>query len=186
MVRRNNVRAQMIQGAATLLASNGVQGTSFAEVLALTGAPRGSIYHHFPGGKDELVRAAITSIGDGVVALLDALDGTPEEVVGAFVDGWQMVLVGSHYRRGCAVAATTLEAADDPDLLATTASIFRSWRSALARALVRGGATVVDADDLAALCLVTVEGALVIGRAERDDRIFTAVRRQLVAATTGL
>jgi AcrR family transcriptional regulator len=183
MGQSNTVREQMIRGAATLLASNGVQGTSLAEVLALTGAPRGSIYHHFPGGKDEMVHAALTSIGDGVASLLDALDGTPAEVVGAFVDGWQTVLVGSDYRRGCAVAATTLDATDDPDLLAASASIFSSWRAALGRALQRGGMASEEADDFAALCLATVEGALVLGRAVRDDHIFTVVRRLLVACS---
>jgi AcrR family transcriptional regulator len=169
----------MIRGAGELLATNGLQGTSFAEVLAHTGAPRGSIYHHFPGGKDELVREAVTSIGEGVVALLDALDGSPTEVIDAFVEGWRSVLVGGDYRRGCAVAATSLESADAPQLLDLTAEVFRSWRTALSRALVRGGMTRRAADDLAAVSLAAVEGSLVLGRAERDDEIFAVTKRQL-------
>ncbi|HAM27085.1 MAG TPA: TetR/AcrR family transcriptional regulator, partial [Microbacteriaceae bacterium] len=45
----------MAEGAALLLAKHGLQGTSFSEVLELTGAPRGSVYHHFPNGKNQLI-----------------------------------------------------------------------------------------------------------------------------------
>ena len=65
---QGDVRTKMVKGAAGLLATKGVEGTSFAEVLAVTDAPRGSIYHHFPGGKSELVHAAldlVSSAGAG-------------------------------------------------------------------------------------------------------------------------
>ena len=58
-----DVRERMIEGAVRLLARHGLQATSFTEVLELTGAPRGSIYHHFPGGKDELISAAVDRAG---------------------------------------------------------------------------------------------------------------------------
>ncbi|HEX2576603.1 MAG TPA: TetR/AcrR family transcriptional regulator [Aquihabitans sp.] len=176
---RRDVRGEMIRGAAELLATQGLQRTSFSEVLAATGAPRGSIYHHFPSGKDELVRAAVVSVGDGVVALIDALDATPAQVVDAFVDGWRAVLVGSDHRRGCAVAATSIGADDAGPLLDVAAEVFRSWREALARALVRGGLGASDADDLALTCLAVVEGALVLGRATRSDEVFGVAGRQL-------
>ncbi|MFM9150088.1 MAG: TetR/AcrR family transcriptional regulator, partial [Solirubrobacterales bacterium] len=59
-------REKMIGGAASLLSQRGLQGTSFSEVLELTDTPRGSIYHHFPGGKDELVAEAIALLGSVV------------------------------------------------------------------------------------------------------------------------
>ena len=49
----------MVAGAARLLASRGLQATSFSEVLELTASPRGSVYHHFPQGKEQLVKAAL-------------------------------------------------------------------------------------------------------------------------------
>ena len=185
MVKRS-VREQMIRGAAELLATRGVQGTSFSDVLAHTGAPRGSIYHHFPGGKDELVRAAATSIGDGVAALLDAIDvGSPAEVVDAFVDGWRSVLVSGGFEQGCAVAATCLGSSDADEFRTLAGEIFESWQEALARAFVRSGTTVRHGHDVAAICLASVEGALVIGRAAHDDEIFDILKRQLrrLAAT---
>lgn len=170
----------MIRGAAELLSKSGVQGTSFADVLAHTGAPRGSIYHHFPGGKDELVRAAATSVGDGVVALLDAVDeSSPAAVIDVFVDGWRAVLVGGSYERGCAVAATCVGSSDADDLRVLSGEIFAAWNDALARALVRSGLSRPTAGELATMCLASVEGALILGRAAHDDRVFDVVKRQL-------
>ena len=65
----SDTRRKMVIGAAQLLAERGLQDTSFSQVLELTGAPRGSIYHHFPGGKDELVAAAIDLAGAHAVRL---------------------------------------------------------------------------------------------------------------------
>ena len=177
---KRDVREQMIRGAAELLASHGVQGTSFSEVLAHTGAPRGSIYHHFPGGKDELVQAAARSVGDGVTALLDSIDAaSPVEVVEAFVDGWRVVLVAGQFEQGCAVAASCLGSDADDDLRALSGEIFRTWHAALARALMRSGAGRCQAEDLATICIASVEGALIVGRAEQNDAAFDVLKRQL-------
>ena len=72
---RNEVRTKMVEGAVRLLAINGVEGTSFAEVLAATGAPRGSIYHHFPGGKTELLHAALDLASERGLATMEATRG---------------------------------------------------------------------------------------------------------------
>jgi len=179
MVKRN-VHDDMVRGAAELLAARGVQGTSFSEVIARTGAPRGSIYHHFPGGKDELVEAAIRSVGDGVTALLDSLDASsPAKLVDAFVDGWRAVLVTGDYERGCAVAASCLGSGASDELRNVVGEVFRSWHDALARAFVRSGAARRRAEDLATVCIASVEGALIIGRAEHDDAVFDVLKRQL-------
>lgn len=177
---KRSVREQMIEGAADLLARRGVQGTSFADVLAQTGAPRGSIYHHFPGGKDELVQAAARSVGEGVVALLDVVEASsPAKVVDVFVDGWRAVSVSGGFERGCAVAATCLGSGEDDAARRLAAEIFASWQAALSRAFVRSGATRRQADDLAVVCLAAVEGALVLGRAAHDDQVFVVLKRQL-------
>src|SRR5438046_8037109 len=114
----------MIENAATLLAMRGVQGTAFSDVLERSGAPRGSIYHHFPGGKDELVDAAIDLTGTRAIAALDAVEGQPPAAVTqAFVNLWRDVLARSSLRAGCAVLAVTV-AADSPDLLDHAGRIF--------------------------------------------------------------
>ncbi|HEX2819832.1 MAG TPA: TetR family transcriptional regulator [Streptosporangiaceae bacterium] len=85
-----SVREQMVDSAVILLAKHGVAGTSFTEVLAASGAPRGSIYHHFPGGKDELIAAAIEVADARAVALLRSLQGrSPAEIVDGFFAMWR-------------------------------------------------------------------------------------------------
>ena len=74
-----DTRARMVAGAARLLAQRGLQETSFSEVLELTGAPRGSIYHHFPLGKDQLVASAVDLAGAHAIALIDRSAGLAAE-----------------------------------------------------------------------------------------------------------
>src|SRR6478752_5058611 len=110
---RRNVRAEMVAGAARLLASKGLEGTSFAEVLAAVGAPRGSTYHHFPGGKTELVGAALDLARDQAMAVMEPMRGQPAAaVVRRFLSLWRQLLEVTDLRTGCAVLAVTV-AADD-------------------------------------------------------------------------
>src|SRR5271156_87216 len=78
---RGAVRARMVEGAVRLLAARGVEGTSFAEVLEATGSPRGSVYHHFPGGKPELLHAALDLASERGLAAMEAARGQPSAVV---------------------------------------------------------------------------------------------------------
>jgi TetR/AcrR family transcriptional repressor of lmrAB and yxaGH operons len=175
----------MIQGAIELLATHGVHGTSFALLIEATDAPRGSIYHHFPGGKAELVRDAVASIGATVAAIIDGLEvAKPEDVVGAFVEGWRSLFVGGNFDRGCAVAATSLGAGDDTGLRGAALEVFEAWTASLTHAFIRAGVHEDEAADYASLCIAVVEGALILGRAARKDEIFDVALRQLTALVT--
>jgi TetR/AcrR family transcriptional repressor of lmrAB and yxaGH operons len=175
----------MVRGAIDLLATHGVQGTSFALLIEATEAPRGSIYHHFPGGKSELVRDAVASIGATVVTIIDSLEvDKPEDVVSAFVEGWRALFVGGNYDRGCAVAATSLGAGDDAGLRLAALKVFEAWTASLANAFIRTGVQKSEAADFASLCIAVVEGALIMGRTARRDEIFDVALRQLTALVT--
>jgi TetR/AcrR family transcriptional regulator, lmrAB and yxaGH operons repressor len=170
----------MIAGAARLPSLNGLQRTSFSEVLDLTGAPRGSVYHHFPGGKTELITAAVELVGRRLVQALESKpDLTVGETVRAFSAMWRQVLVGLDLRGGCAVAAVTMSA-DDPVLLEAAAAVFRTWTGSLAGALRRGGLTPTGARRLATTVIASTEGALLLSRAERTMKPFDDVAAQLV------
>src|SRR6185312_3576063 len=96
-----DVRERMIDGAIRLLAMHGLQATSFSEVLALTGAPRGSIYHHFPAGKEQLISAAVDRAGARALHALDEKQGvSAEELTGVFLGIWREVLIRSRYGAG--------------------------------------------------------------------------------------
>jgi TetR/AcrR family transcriptional repressor of lmrAB and yxaGH operons len=161
-------RQKMIERTAVLLARKGLQGTSFTEILEASGAPRGSLYHHFPGGKEELVLAAIGLAGDRALGLLDQLSGAPADKVAAtFLSMWRSVLERSDFGAGCAVAAVTV-AADSPDLVQRASQIFRDWRAKLAELLVQGGIVPDRAPGLAATLISASEGAVILARAEHS------------------
>jgi len=178
----SDTKSRMIAGAARLLAERGLQETSFSEVLELTGAPRGSIYHHFPDGKDQLIGQAIDHAGAQAVALLDAIAGAPaEDVASAFLGMWRELLVRADFRIGCSVLAVTVSTGS-PDLIARAAVVFRTWRGRLAELLRDGGATDAAASRLATLLVAGAEGAVVLARAEQSIAPFDEARDELLRA----
>jgi TetR/AcrR family transcriptional repressor of lmrAB and yxaGH operons len=177
-----NVRRQMIERTAVLLAKKGLQGASFSEVLEASGAPRGSLYHHFPGGKNELIMAAVDVAGAYALAVLDRLEGRPAvEVAEAFVALWRSVLAASNFSAGCAVAAVTV-AANAPTLLEKAAGVFRHWRTRLGELLAAGGVDPQRAGALAATLISACEGAVILARAERSFEPFDLVAAEQIAA----
>jgi AcrR family transcriptional regulator len=173
------VRERMVSGAVRLLAQQGLQATSFTEVLQLTGAPRGSIYHHFPGGKDQLVAAAVDAAGEHAIKVLDGLAGSSaEQVTAAFLGLWRLLLERSGNSAGCAVLAVTVATRSD-DLIDRAGGVFRAWRQRLAELLAAGG--LADAEAFAATLVAASEGAVVLARAERSVEPFDAVAGYLLA-----
>ena len=180
-----DARKRMIDSAAVLLAKRGLQATAFSDVLERSGAPRGSIYHHFPGCKDELVNAAIELAGERALQVLGALDGqSPAEITAYFLDLWRAVLVRSKLTAGCAVLAVTV-ATDSPQLLDHAADIFRAWRGRLAELYAAGGMASDAAIRLATTVVAATEGAVVVSRAEQSLEPFELVAEQLLSASPG-
>jgi AcrR family transcriptional regulator len=176
----------MIDGAARLLALHGLQGTSFSEVLELTGAPRGSVYHHFPDGKNQLIEAAIDLAGERAIAFINRTAESPaDEVTAYFLSLWRELLVRSHFTAGCAVAAVTV-ASDSAVLLEHAASVFRTWRERLAELLAEGGLSASDATGFSAMLVAGCEGAVIISRAEQSIEPFELVAEQLLSNVRGM
>jgi AcrR family transcriptional regulator len=170
----------MVVSAVDLLARRGLQATSFSEVLEQSGAPRGSVYHHFPGGKDQLIGSALDLAGEHAIELLNRKAGVPaEEMAAWFLHIWREVLVRSNLEAGCAVLAVTV-AADSPDLRDRAAGVFRAWRRRLAELLEQGGLTVRDAERIAATLIASSEGAVALSRAEQSLEPFDLVAEQLL------
>ncbi len=179
-------RERMVESAIVLLARHGYGGTSFDRVLEQSGAPRGSIYHHFPEGKDQLVGAAIELAGARAIALLDGLEGkSPVAVVDAFMAMWRVVLVRSDLSVGCSVLAVTVSA-DSDQLRDVAGEIFSAWRFKLARLFDAQGVERSEALAFATTVVAASEGAVVMSRAERSFEPFEAVARQLHRQAEGL
>jgi TetR/AcrR family transcriptional repressor of lmrAB and yxaGH operons len=174
------VRERMIDGAVQLLAQKGLQATSFSSVIELTGAPRGSIYHHFPRGKDQLVASAIERAGQRALDILDdQQDAGPVQVTEYFLELWRTLLDRANFTAGCAVLAVTV-AADSAEQLDQAAEVFRSWRAKLAELFERGGMPHAAATRVATTLVAASEGAVVLSRAERSMEPFELVAAQLL------
>ena len=140
--RRSDTRERMVRSTAVLLREYGASATSLDRVLAHSGAPRGSLYHHFPGGRTQLVEEAVALAGDHFSRRLDETSGTdgPVQAIDAFFALWRDRLLASGFRAGCPVVAVAVEANDDAPQLADAAGrIFVQWRETLAGVLVRHG-----------------------------------------------
>ncbi len=175
-----DVRDRMVEGAMALLARRGLQATSFSEVLSATGAPRGSLYHHFPEGKDQLVAAAVERAGAVLIDAMEPVAGAPAEVVvERFLAIWRAVLTRSQCEAGCAVLAVTV-ATDSAELLSHATAVFRAWRERLSDLLHQGGLPSARARRFAMLMIASTEGAVVLSRADQSLEAFEAVAQQLM------
>jgi TetR/AcrR family transcriptional repressor of lmrAB and yxaGH operons len=172
-------KQRMVEGAALLLAKHGLQATSFNDVLELTGAPRGSVYHHFPAGKDQLVASAVELAGERALSALDSAGDSPVAITEYFLALWRSVLERSNFSAGCAVLAVTI-ATDSPELLDHAADVFRAWRLKLASLFVAVGVEAGAASRFAALLVASSEGAVVLSRAEHDMEPFELVAEAMV------
>jgi len=179
------VRERMADAAALLLARDGYQATSFSEVLEASGAPRGSIYHHFPGGKDELVSLALDRQAARVIGGLDRLEGrTPAEVVERFAAWWRRGLESTDFAVGCSLVAVTASAGAGT-LRDEAGVLFERWIARLASLFEGAGVDAGAAASFAAELLAAIEGAVAISRAQASftvfDRVVERVRAQAEA-----
>ncbi|MFF2090860.1 TetR/AcrR family transcriptional regulator [Paenibacillus sp. NPDC058174] len=175
-----NSRDLMIEGAVKLLGQRGVQAASFTEIMKATGAPRGSIYHHFPEGKEQLVKEAVELAGKRALNFLDPHQGQPAViVVEKFISLWRMLLSHFNFEIGCSVLAVTV-GSESPDMLEQAAAVFRQWSDQLTAMLLAGGVASGQAKGLANLVISSCEGAVAISRAQKSFDTFDTVAEQLL------
>jgi TetR/AcrR family transcriptional regulator, lmrAB and yxaGH operons repressor len=178
----------MIQSAAVLMRERGVEATSFSEVLAHARAPRGSIYHHFPGGKAQLIEEATRYAGDFLAAGIAAALATddPVRAIRAFADSWIGVLRESDFAAGCPVVAATLEGERTAAVREAAGAAFSNWESLLAQSLEPHLGDPERARSLATLAIASIEGAVVLARAQRCtgpvERVADELERLIGAA----
>src|SRR4051794_19808139 len=161
-------RDRMIRSAALLMRERGARATSIDDVLRHSEAPRGSVYHHFPGGRDQLIREATRFAGEVVARRLTTFD--------AFLDDYRATLVESGFSSGCPVMAVAVE---EGGAQPEAGAVFRRWADTLAAALVKEGIPEARADSLAVLAIAAVEGALALCRAQREIAPFDCVSAEL-------
>lgn len=175
-------RASMVRSAASLIRSRGVSATSLSDVLADSGAPRGSIYHHFPEGKRQLAEDAILWTSERLLAHLRAgSTSSPSDVLERFIDLWRRTVVASGGTAGCVVAGVAIDTVpDETGLIELVRATFRSWAALLAEQLETAGVPSRRATPIAMATLAGMEGALILCRAEGNVKPLDAVALELM------
>ncbi|MBL8778908.1 MAG: TetR/AcrR family transcriptional regulator [Acidimicrobiales bacterium] len=184
----STTRDRLVTAANEAMRARGYRGTSVKDVLAAAGAPAGSLYHHFPGGKPELAAAAVRESGAVYGELYEAIADAAPDVAQGFVDffaGAADVLAAGDYLDVCPIGTIAGEvASSDDDLRAATDDVFRAWTAAAARRLGDAGLPADRAEELATTAIAALQGGFILARARRDADLLTTVGRQVATLVT--
>lgn len=173
-------RDRILFAAAELFRRQGYSGTGLKQVVAEAGAPFGSLYHHFPGGKEQLGIEVISTGGAFFQAIVTAVYDTgaaPQDSIRAVFDGAAETLVATDFQDACPIAVIALEVASTNETLRqVTAEVFADWTDALE-------ARLGDRDQALAV-LAALEGAFVLCRAQRSTQPMRAAGAMATAFVT--
>jgi len=172
MAKASDSKGKTLAAAAKLFRQQGYHGTALHDILAAGGSPRGSLYFHFPKGKEQIGEAALTLAGETVrqrIALGAQASESAEIFLVRLVRGMAADLERSDYKEGCPIATTALETSAQSDVLgAATRIAFQKWELEIERGLERFGMASGDAEQVATLVLSQIEGALLLARTYRS------------------
>jgi len=164
----------------------GYNGTSMKDVTSAAQAPTGSLYHFFPGGKEELGVAAIAAGGRTYLDLVEAIYAPEVDVVTAttnFFEGAAVVVEMTDYADACPIATVALEVASTSEpMRVAAAEAFESWLQALERRLTEAGIAPARARELAVELFCAIEGAFLLARTTRSPEALHVAGRAATAA----
>jgi len=178
-------RERMVRSAAQLIRHKGVSGTGMREIVTEADAPRGSLQHYFPGGKEELVSDALLWMGDVAArrtkrCLSELESRTPSALLASIVDTWRRDLTSEEFSAGCPlVAAAADTAATSERLRQVLGRAFDGWLEPLSESLVDLGVPIDRSDNLAIVIISALEGAIILARIRRDLTPFDALVLEL-------
>ena len=166
---KEDSRKILVKTMQSALQSKGLHGVGLSEILKTAGLPKGSLYYHFPGGKEELALAAIANAEQEMARFLEqvfARFDDPLDALAAWIDSALQRIAASRFKLGCPLAAAALDCSpDDTDLLLALHGAFTNLRDQLAGHLSRAGFPADAVTDLAVLVLTSYEGGLMMARA---------------------
>jgi TetR/AcrR family transcriptional regulator, lmrAB and yxaGH operons repressor len=172
MAKATDSKGKTMAAAAKLFRQQGFHGTALHDILAAGGSPRGSLYFHFPGGKEEIGETALGLAGEAVrqgIAKVAEASQNAEMFLVRIVRGMAADLERSDYREGCPIATTALEtSAQSETLAAACRNAFQKWELEIKRGLERFGMSSDDAELVATMALSQAEGALLLARTYRS------------------
>lgn len=178
-------RERLIAAMTDALRRCGLHGIGLTELLAQAGAPKGVLYHHFPGGKTELAVAAIDDVVARMLCGLDKLlasEPNPIEATRRWIAGATVRLSATGFESGCPLATVALETTpDDGVLRAALARAFASLRERIAQALEQHGEPRAQAQGIAALIVAAYEGGLLQARVAQSDEPISQATETLLS-----
>ncbi|HSO05874.1 MAG TPA: TetR family transcriptional regulator C-terminal domain-containing protein [Pelomicrobium sp.] len=167
-------RERMLEAAIELMRGSGLSGAGINEIVRASGAPKGSVYHFFPAGKQQLAGEALAAYALRVREFMDrALAGErpPSEKIRALFNAFARRVEEGGFRRSCAVGTVTLDLEPGMDALREVlAAAFADWVALIAAHLAFADRR--RAVSFAGLVLSAIEGAYIRARAERSSRPF--------------
>jgi len=178
-------RDRLVYTAVQHLRQHGVTATGLRGLVADAAAPWGSLRHYFPGGKDQLVAEALMWAGSFAAARVDDYlrsdrSPTPAGLWADMVQAWVRDLEKRAFARGCPVAAAVVDSADTSEpIRCAAAQALEQWRAPVLRGLLTMGVPDDRAPDLATLMLCSLEGAVIMARADRTVEPLHTVQRLL-------
>lgn len=169
---RSNSRDRLLAAASKLLREHGYSGTVLSAVADAGKAPMGSVYFHFPGGKEQLAVEALSTGGDdvsrGLVKTLSEHDD-PGKAIAACAHSWARSLSESGWTEGCPIAATALQMSTSSEPIRLTAKkYFNEWKQLFQEKLITSGIEPQEALTLSDMALSILEGAELLARVTRD------------------
>ena len=177
--RLDRSRAALIDNAATLFRRQGYAATGLNQILDEAGVKPGSLYHHFPRGKQQLAAAVVDSAGAGIEELLRRLLSTGRPVAD-IVDRWIDLLVAGlagDRRDGCPIEPIATESVNaSPMVRVASARAFKSWCRAVEHRLRSEGWSDNDAETVALAVISLIEGALILSRIAGDPVALNAAK----------
>jgi AcrR family transcriptional regulator len=182
----NDTRQRLVDASAALFQRQGLTGTGIKQILTQAQAPFSSLYHHFPGGKEELASAAIRASGARYQAVVEAAwDGAPEVISGieAVFHEAAETLEATDFTVACPIATVALEVAGTNEpLRQATAEVFDAWIAAGAARFEAEGVSSGDARALALAVIALLEGAFVLSQALKSTQPMHAAGSVAAAA----
>jgi TetR/AcrR family transcriptional regulator, lmrAB and yxaGH operons repressor len=173
MGKGEETRTRLIETTADLITRQGYHATGLNQITQVSGAPMGSLYYHFKGGKDELVVAAMHANGNEIANALKQVFASATDLssaIQATIDFLIGQFESTQFQKGCPIATVALEEAANNDLIQAAAqSIYQSWRNQITEFVLKIGYEPDQAASIAFLTLTVIEGALIFSRAERSS-----------------
>ena len=167
-------KARLAESMLELIQTSGYSGTGLNAVIDHAAAPKGSIYFHFPDGKEGLGVAAVELAAQRFATLIAEAAvsaGSPAEAARSAIEALTTIVGESDFRLGCPVSVVTLEmGAESERLRQACATAFESWIAPTATFLEASGLAADDARSLATVVVSTIEGAVIVARALRSTQ----------------